>query len=423
MSITLIDAEKNEQIWSDRYEMDLSVKGVWEIQFEIASEIINSLQLALGSTSTGEEVPTDNFLAYDHYLKGRENLRAWTMEQNRMGINNFQQAIDLDPEFQLAYASLAQAYGQRSELSSGIWVDSAQYFANIALEKDSTSAETMVVMGYSFSLSGNYGEGLKWYDQAFEVNSKVQYLYNGWCHFNLGNYEEAVDWANYTIENDPKNSIYYIDMSSATTALGLFDISKGYINKALAINPGFNFGFDNLSDIEFNQGNYLQALNFALSSGDELPLGLIYYKLDSLAQALDLFNSILANGKPQILREQIIYYKALAYKSLILIARGEVDRGRQLLESALPDIREIRTSTLEKWYLMAGYQASLGMQKEAVEFFNKSIEQGFKNVFDARHNSLLDPLRDNPEFQEIMNSLEKTNSLIREQVLAKGYFD
>ena len=87
------------------------------------------------------------------------------------------------------------------------------------------------------------------------------------------------------------------------------------------------------------------------------------------------------------------------------------------------DIEEIGASKQEKWYLMAGYQASLGMYKEAIESFNKSIEYGFKGVFEARHNSLLDPLKDNPEFQEIMTVLEKTNSSIREQVLAKGYFD
>lgn len=425
MSITLIDAKKNEQIWSNRYEMDLSVKGVWEIQFEVASDIVNSLQLALGSTSTGEEAPTDNYQAYDSYLKGREHLRAWTMDQNRIGINSFQHAIDLDPEFQFAYASLAQAYGQRAELSIGPWVDSAKYFANNALEMDSTSAETMVVMGYSFSLSGNYTEGLKWYDRAFEINPKVQYLYNGWCHFQLGNFKEAVDWANYNIENDPKNSIYYIDMSNVTTALGLFDISNDYAKKALEINQGFMFAFDNLSNNEYYQGNYLKALKFAMSSGSSVPLGMIYYKLDSLDKALDFLGASLAQGEPQNQdsQEQLGYFRALGHKALTLIALGDMDGGKQLLESALPDIKNIGATQLEKLYLMAGYQASFGMHQQAIESFNKSVEHGFYRVFEARHNSLLDALRDNPEFQEIMAELGKKNSLIRKQVLAKGYFD
>ncbi len=425
MSITLIDAEKNEQIWSDRYEMDLSVKGVWEIQFEVASEIINSLQLALGSNSIGEEAPTNNFLAYDSYLKGREHLRAWTMEQNRMGIYSFQHAIDLDPEFQFAYASLAQAYGQRAELSTGPWVDSAKYFANTAMYMDSTSVEAMVVMGYSYSLEGNYEEGLKWYDRAFEINPTVQNLYNGWCHKQLGNFEKAVDWAIYNIENDPKNSIYYIDMSNVTASLGLFDISKDYAKKALEINQGFKFAFESLSNIEYFQGNYLKSLNFALSSENGVLLGLTYYKLDSMDQARNFLDARLTQGKPQNQKskEQLEYYQALAHKALILLAIGDMESGRQLLESALPDIEEIGATKLEKWYLMAGYQASLGMPNEAIESFNKSIEYGFKRVFEARHNSLLDALRDNPEFQEIMAKLEKKNSLIREQVLVKGYFD
>jgi tetratricopeptide (TPR) repeat protein len=283
----------------------------------------------------------------------------------------------------------------------------------------------MVVMGYSFSLSGNFAEGLKWYDLAFELNPKVQNLYNGWCHKHLGNFEKAVEWANYNIENDPKNSIYYIDMSNATATLGLFDISKDYAKKALEINPGFKFAFESLSNNEYYQGNYLKSLKFALSSENEVTIGLIYYELDSLDQARNFLDARLTQGKPQNQKsqQQVEYYQALAHKALILLAIGDMESGRQLLESALPDIEEIGASKLEKWYLMAGYQASLGMPNEAIESFNKSIEYGFKRVFEARHNSLLDALGDNPEFQEIMAKLEKKNSLIREQVLAKGYFD
>ena len=434
MTVTLIDADKNEQIWSDRYEMDLSVKEVWEVQFEVASEIIKSLKLALTAPSRAEEeIPTGNFEAYDSYFKARELMRSWDIDQNRNAINMLRHAINLDTDFQFAYASLAQAYGQRAELSTGPWVDSAKFFANVALEMDSGNAKTMIAMGYSYTLGGDPAEGLKWYDRAYELNPKAQYLYNGWCHNQLGNYEEAMKWAIYNIENDPKNSIYYIDMCNATNALGLFEVTKNYAYKALEINPGFSFAYHVLRDVEFNQGSYSNALRFAdsviyysNSTSEILMKGIIYYKLDSLDQAhyyLDagLSQSLPANEDDSQKRE---YYFALAYKAIIMMVSGDSTGGWSLLKATVEDIENnLNSNHPDKSYILAGCYASLGMIEKGIEHFSKSVEAGYSNIYDARQNALLDPLRGNPGFQDIMKLLEEKNVRMRENVLEKGYVD
>lgn len=84
LNITLIDAEKNEQIWTNRYLLDLSVKDVWDVQFEVAQKIINSLQIALSSDTKykSEDIPTENYQAYDNFLQARELIRNWSIEDN-----------------------------------------------------------------------------------------------------------------------------------------------------------------------------------------------------------------------------------------------------------------------------------------------------------------------------------------------------
>ena len=72
MTVSLIDAELNTQLWSKRYEMDLSVNDILNTQFLIATNVTNTLKVAL--TSKGAEVPTNNFEAYDNFLK---RPRSW----------------------------------------------------------------------------------------------------------------------------------------------------------------------------------------------------------------------------------------------------------------------------------------------------------------------------------------------------------
>ena len=71
----------------------VSVKGVWDVQFEVAGEIIKSLKLALTAPlRADEEIPTGSFEAYDSYLKARELTRSWDLDQNRKAIDELRNA-------------------------------------------------------------------------------------------------------------------------------------------------------------------------------------------------------------------------------------------------------------------------------------------------------------------------------------------
>jgi eukaryotic-like serine/threonine-protein kinase len=110
IAVEMVDVEKGSQLWGGQYSRKLA--DIFAIQEEISKEISEKLRLRL----TGEEQKrltrryTENPEAYQAYLKGRYFWNKRTEEAFRKGIEYFQQAIEHDPSYALAYAGLADSY-------------------------------------------------------------------------------------------------------------------------------------------------------------------------------------------------------------------------------------------------------------------------------------------------------------------------
>ncbi len=109
VSAQLINVESGYQIWSDRWDRD--VADVFAVQDEIAQAIASTCKLRLGKSSSGAVARrTENVEAYDRYLKGRYLLG---MRRTADAIAQFEAAIDIDPDFEDAYTSLADSWAIR----------------------------------------------------------------------------------------------------------------------------------------------------------------------------------------------------------------------------------------------------------------------------------------------------------------------
>ncbi len=109
----LIEADTEGHVWAERYDGDMN--DVFALQDEITKRIVDALSPRLGSDAQRglAPYPTDVAEAYDAFLRGQRhiNVRAPEMiEHVTKAREEFQQAIDMDPGFSLAYAGLAWAY-------------------------------------------------------------------------------------------------------------------------------------------------------------------------------------------------------------------------------------------------------------------------------------------------------------------------
>lgn len=117
IAATLIDAGTGFQLWADSYDSKLA--DLFDAQADIAGQVARALQIVLVSRDgRGRLAPKPaSSEAYLEYLQGQRLTESWATDDLDAAIGHFQNAIDLDPEFAIAYARLAEAMLLRANLT------------------------------------------------------------------------------------------------------------------------------------------------------------------------------------------------------------------------------------------------------------------------------------------------------------------
>ena len=118
----LIDAVTDEHLWAATFDRELNASNIFAIQSEIARAIAEALQATLTDDEQQRlgNVPTDSIAALERYFIGKQMLEQRNSDSLVGAINYFQEVIDLDPDFALAYSGLADAYMLLPEYTANI---------------------------------------------------------------------------------------------------------------------------------------------------------------------------------------------------------------------------------------------------------------------------------------------------------------
>ena len=152
LTVQLIDAERDEHVWADEYDRDLTAAHLFEVQSEIAERVASALEVELTASERDriERHPTESLTAYDLYLLGRYYWNQLDMEGLKRAVEYFEGAIDLDPDFALAYTGLADTYMIQTQgwgMAPRDVFPKAREAAARALELDPTLAEAHTSLG------------------------------------------------------------------------------------------------------------------------------------------------------------------------------------------------------------------------------------------------------------------------------------
>src|SRR5437868_8214692 len=192
----LINVADGYHLWSERYDRQL--EDVFQIQDEIAENIVRALRLVLGEDEKRalEKAPTESVRAYEYYLRGRQIENQMRRSALQYARRMFDRAIEIDPDFARAHAGIADCcsflymYWDGSNAN----LEAADASSQRALELDPASAEAHTSRGVALTLRRDYLGARREFDLALSLNPvlyEAHYFYGRAC-FTEGKFEEAV---------------------------------------------------------------------------------------------------------------------------------------------------------------------------------------------------------------------------------------
>ena len=243
ITVQLVDAGTNRQIWGDTYKGKLD--DIFDIQETVAKQIVEALKLRLSFSEklSLTKRQTVNVQAYDLYLRGQDYLYRLTKRSVEYSIQLFEKAIELDPRYAAAYAACSSAYGQMYQYFSreDRYRDKAQEFSFKALMYDSNLAEAYAAMGLSYFIWGKFDEAEASGRKAIELDpdNYIAYWTLGRIQFSTGHSTEAIALFQRVIDIKPGFYMGLADLSQTYVSLGMKAEAQAAVQQLLAMMPGY----------------------------------------------------------------------------------------------------------------------------------------------------------------------------------------
>ncbi len=334
----LIKVKDGYHLWSDRY--DRNMEDVFAIQDEITDKLMDKLMVALDLLKKPpEEHRPVNLEAYDLYLKGRYCLNKFEVDK---ALAYYEQAIEQDPDYALAYASIAEVY---TLLSTGFDIlpnkdamPKARVAAQKALELDPNLAEAYVSLGLvALSYDWDRNATKKYFQKAIELNpnsmSAHQWIEFYWTYM-MADLDTATVHLERALELDPLNFLLKVRLGFMSIFKGDYDRAINQFKALLDFEPNFGLLYLSFATAYALKGDYDEALAYGEKMLEVGPPAVAYVGnmgwLYALAGKKEKAYELLAELKERSKKG----YVSSFWTALIYLGLGEIDKTFEWFEKA-----------------------------------------------------------------------------------------
>jgi len=343
ISAELVDVRYNKLLWGEQYERKMS--EVLQTQREIAQEIVEKLKLKVsGEEKVLAKQYTESNEAYQLYLKGRFYWSKRTAAALHKSVEYYEQAIQQDPNFALAYAGLADTYALLGGPEAGgdmppiEALPKAKAAALKAIQLDASLAEPHVSLGHvSYFYDRDWAAAEREFKRAIELNPNYPVAHHWYAIFLStipGRISEALTEIRRALELDPTSLIINSWYGRILGLAGQLDEAVDQLKKTVELDPNFVLAHYRLGQAYAEKRMYQEAIDefkklLNLPDGAVTGLmGLAYvYPLAGRSKEADeSLNELLELSKQR--------YVSPGQIGIIYIARGEKDKAFERLEEA-----------------------------------------------------------------------------------------
>jgi TolB-like protein/Tfp pilus assembly protein PilF len=262
----LIHLRTESQLWGEHYNRPLS--DIFRVQEEMAEDIARSLRLQL----TGQQRErllrrdTQNTDAYQAYLKGRYYWNKRTADGIRTSVTHFNDAIELDPNYALAYSGLADAYNVLGYYNVKAPRDAyprAKAAVARALEIDDELAEAHASLGYALLFFDRcYEDAARALKRAMELKPgyATAHQWYGWYLLVRDRFDDTVASLERAVELDPLSLIINDHYSYALFLAGRYTDSLKQIERTLELDPRYPLAYWRLGSLHVHQQRLAEGI-------------------------------------------------------------------------------------------------------------------------------------------------------------------
>jgi tetratricopeptide (TPR) repeat protein len=265
VQVDLVDAITGAQLWGTAYDRKMS--DVVAVKQAIAREVTQKLKLRL----TGEEErrlvkrDTTDAEAYQSYLRGRYLWNQRTPNGLKQAIEEFQKAIEHDPNFALGYVGLADTYlllQQYVGVPSSEAMPKARAAVDRALQIDDSLAEAHTSSAATYQFGWQWVQAEQEYRRALSLNENYATAHHWFCVYLevQGQWEEALREIKRARELDPLSPIIGANFAIIFLAKNDTKAAIEQCQKIIALDPNHISGHDWLGWAYFQEGRLAEAI-------------------------------------------------------------------------------------------------------------------------------------------------------------------
>jgi len=262
----LVKVSDGTQLWGQQYNRKLS--DIIAVQSDISKEISDQLRLKLTGDQGKRLVKhyTENPEAYQLYLQGRYYWNKRSPEGMKKSVEFFQQAIEKDPNYALAYTGLSDAY-ELLAFYNFVPPQEAYEKAKIAAQKAIELDDSMAEAHTSFAsiiedVERNWEGAEKEYKRALELNPNYATAHQWYSIFlaKLGRSEESISQAKNALALDPFSLVMNMNVGYRLLEAGRDDEGLKQCQKTIELDPNYWQGHDCLAEAYRNKKMYEKAI-------------------------------------------------------------------------------------------------------------------------------------------------------------------
>ena len=373
ISAQLINVSDGYHLWSERFDRDMD--DVFAIQDEISLAVVENLKLKLlkGEKTRLVKRHTNSPDAYNFYLKGRYFYNKRTEEDMKRSVEYFERALEIDPEFALPYAGLADAY-----MGFGFyhWMpyeearSKGKTFALKGLGADDSVGETHAAYAnYIMWFEYNWDEAEQEYKKAIQLSPSDVEARHMYAHVleSSGRFDEAISEMRKALELEPLQIILNNCMANILFFSGDCDGAIDLFQKTIELDPDFPLQY--------------------------FWLGRTYLHTREIQKAIQTFEK--GAAFPSV-NAMILGGLGHAYA-----LAGREKEARELLDKLDKLASEKYVDTYPFAYIYVG----LGDKDKAFEYLNKCFEVGDMYIFYLPIDPIFKELHDDPRFEALLKKM------------------